>query len=542
MFRTRKRPLALMLVMSLLLNLMPVTTANAEAARRQTVIERTLNYSKGVDLIDVRQKAASSFRGNVGVAPKVFSDEAKANAKLGDCGGFTVKRGEGCEGQNIPCCGKEECYLPCRVNGSLSHGDKNFCLEAKQFSDIYGRSCCGEEDCKFTDINYRIDVCNGYTQTSKGLPCCGKDDCSQKECNYHTETTGEYGGSGTAGLKCCGDQDCHLKECDNNVYGTKPDGTEVACCGKDDCHYRKCDGLIKVDSKVDDKKDISCCGADDCHLKECNNKISTDTVSGSVDVPCCGEKQCWAKHCDGKTVVQTKDGLEECCGQEDCDKKACGGYTSVTLNDGSTQVCCGKKDCEEKFKASLPINLVGLPFDLYTGCIGDGGVFHPHITIYGNPHKKMFINKLNTEEVMEWVNGTFPYPPLIDHSCNPSQYKYENTLLDYVYENHKLPSEYNSIDELPVSDDVKELIASYINNDGQNGRLRCQGAVAASGSGVVLDMFSLECYDDPVFNKINSFTNYGDNTAWAPSGSEYYGVSASSDRKIIWVPLNSPLP
>lgn len=92
--------------------------------------------------------------------------------------------------------------------------------------------------------------------------------------------------------------------------------------------------------------------------------------------------------------------MEECCGQEDCDKKACGGYTSVTLNDGSTQVCCGKKDCEEKFKASLPINLVGLPFDLYTGCIGDGGVFHPHITIYGNPHKKMFINKLNTEEVM----------------------------------------------------------------------------------------------------------------------------------------------
>lgn len=348
MFRTRKRPLALMLVMSLLLNLMPVTTANAEAARRQTVIERTLNYSKGVDLIDVRQKAASSFRGNVGVAPKVFSDEAKANAKLGDCGGFTVKRGEGCEGQNIPCCGKEECYLPCRVNGSLSHGDKNFCLEAKQFSDIYGRSCCGEEDCKFTDINYRIDVCNGYTQTSKGLPCCGKDDCSQKECNYHTETTGEYGGSGTAGLKCCGDQDCHLKECDNNVYGTKPDGTEVACCGKDDCHYRKCDGLIKVDSKVDDKKDISCCGADDCHLKECNNKISTDTVSGSVDVPCCGEKQCWAKHCDGKTVVQTKDGLEECCGQEDCDKKACDPVTYKGM-DGTEKICCRKnEDCSAK--------------------------------------------------------------------------------------------------------------------------------------------------------------------------------------------------
>ena len=348
MFRTRKRPLALMLVMSLLLNLMPVTTANAEAARRQTVIERTLNYSKGVDLIDVRQKAASSFRGNVGVAPKVFSDEAKANAKLGDCGGFTVKRGEGCEGQNIPCCGKEECYLPCRVNGSLSHGDKNFCLEAKQFSDIYGRSCCGEEDCKFTDINYRIDVCNGYTQTSKGLPCCGKDDCSQKECNYHTETTGEYGGSGTAGLKCCGDQDCHLKECDNNVYGTKPDGTEVACCGKDDCHYRKCDGLIKVDSKVDDKKDISCCGADDCHLKECNNKISTDTVSGSVDVPCCGEKQCWAKHCDGKTVVQTEDGLIECCGQEDCDKKACDPVSYKGM-DGIEKICCKRKEnCDAK--------------------------------------------------------------------------------------------------------------------------------------------------------------------------------------------------
>ena len=107
MFRTRKRPVALMLVMSMLLNLMPVSTAYAETARRQTVIERTLNYSKGVDLIDVRQKAASSFRGNVGVAPKVFSDEAKANAKLGDCGGFTVKRGEGCEGQIFPAAEKK---------------------------------------------------------------------------------------------------------------------------------------------------------------------------------------------------------------------------------------------------------------------------------------------------------------------------------------------------------------------------------------------------------------------------------------------------
>ena len=375
MFRTRKRHVALMLVMSLLLNLMPVSTAYAETARRQTVIERTLNYSKGVDLIDVRQKAASSFRGNVGVAPKVFSDEAKANAKLGDCGGFTVKRGEGCEGQNIPCCGKEECYLPCRVNGSLAHGDKNFCLEKKQISDIYQRSCCGEEDCKFTDINYRIDVCNGYTQTSKGLPCCGKEDCEQKECNYHTVTTGEYGGSGTAGLKCCGDQDCHLKECHDKVFGVKPDGTEVACCGEDDCDFRKCDGLIKVDSKVDpDKKDIKCCGAEDCHKAECDGEVTTDSVSGGVDIPCCGEKQCWAKHCDGKTVVQTDDGLVECCGQKDCDEKACGSYTSVKLPDGSTQVCCGKNDCEEKFAATLPDQCVTL---------GDGvqGGF-PHETNY----------------------------------------------------------------------------------------------------------------------------------------------------------------
>lgn len=381
MFRTRKRPVALMLVMSLLLNLMPVSTAYAETARRQTVIERTLNYSKGVDLIDVRQKAASSFRGNVGVAPKVFSDEAKANAKLGDCGGFTVKRGEGCEGQNIPCCGKEECYLPCRVNGSLAHGDKNFCLEKKQISDIYQRSCCGEEDCKFTDINYRIDVCNGYTQTSKGLPCCGKEDCEQKECNYHTVTTGEYGGSGTAGLKCCGDQDCHLKECHDKVFGVKPDGTEVACCGKEDCDFRKCDGLIKVDSKVDpDKKDIKCCGAEDCHKAECDGEVTTDSVSGGVDIPCCGEKQCWAKHCDGKTVVQTDHGLDECCGQEDCDRKACGSYTSVTRDDGSVTTCCGQKDCEDKFKASLP---------LYFGSstIGNGGATKSISLAYVKEHE-----------------------------------------------------------------------------------------------------------------------------------------------------------
>ena len=402
MFRTRKGPVALMLVMSLLLNLMPVTIAYADScegiykdncgnpccgktacsissskcnpptqnsslwsksdARRQTVQERTLNYSKGVDLIDVRQKIASTFKGNEGVPSKVFSQQAKANAKVGDCGGINIRRGTGCDGLNIPCCGEKECSLPCTANGALAHGDNKICLEKKQISDIYGRSCCGEADCYATDMNFRKDNCGGtgvgFTQTSKGYPCCGKEDCAQAECNYKTVTSGEHGGSGKAGITCCGYTDCHLKECDNKVSTKrKEDGSEVICCGEEDCKYAECDGLRSVDSKVfPDQKNIECCGKTDCHLKECDGKVKVDSKfdPNRKDIECCGEPNCYWESCDRLTVVQTDDGLVECCGQKDCDEKACGSYTSVKLPDGSTQVCCGKNDCAQKFAATLP--------------------------------------------------------------------------------------------------------------------------------------------------------------------------------------------
>lgn len=356
MFRTRKRPVALMLVMSLLLNLMPVTTADAEEARRQTVQERTLNYSKGVDLIDVRQKIASTFKGNEGVPSKVFSQQAKANAKVGDCGGFVVKTDSSCRGLNIPCCGEKECSLPCTANGALAHGDNKICLEKKQISDIYGRSCCGEADCYATDMNFRKDNCGGtgvgFTQTSKGYPCCGKKDCAQAECNYKTVTSGEHGGSGKAGIECCGYTDCHLKECDNKVSTKrKEDGSEVICCGEEDCKYAECDGLRSVDSKVfPDQKNIECCGKTDCHIKECDGKVKVDSKfdPNRKDIECCGEPNCYWESCDRLTVVQTKDGLEECCGQEDCDKKACDPVIYKGM-DGTDKTCCRKnEDCSAK--------------------------------------------------------------------------------------------------------------------------------------------------------------------------------------------------
>ena len=315
MFNRLKKPITLILLSAFMVTLAP--SSIAEEARRQTVIERTKGYSKGVDLIDARQSSVKNFKGFAGKGKKVFSEDLKKQysaTSSSDCGGYKHNINSGCE--NIPCCGKEECSLPCTVNASLAHGDNKTCLEAKQISDIYGRSCCGERDCYYTDMNFRMDACGGYTHTSNGQNCCGKEDCAAAECQYMTETSGEYGGSGIKGQPCCGYQDCHLKECGGQIADSSiSSGEELVCCGEEDCHYQKCDGFISVDSKVDDRKDLECCGADNCHEVECDFHTSTNTPTG----------------------------VQECCGYEDCHYKECEGKTSVTQSDGTVEICCGRE-------------------------------------------------------------------------------------------------------------------------------------------------------------------------------------------------------
>ena len=323
MFYRLKKPITLLILTAFMTALCP--SSIAEEARRQTVIERTKGYSKGVDLIDVRQSSVKNFKGFAGKGKKVFSDDVKSLYKSGekDCEGYTHNINSGCE--NMPCCGKEECSLPCTVNGALAHGDNKTCLEAKQISDIYGRSCCGEKDCYYTDMNFRMDACGGYTHTSNGQNCCGKEDCAAAECQYMTETSGEYGGSGIKGQPCCGYQDCHLKECGGQVADTSiSTGEELVCCGAEDCNYQKCDGFISVDSKVDDRTDLECCGEENCHEVECDFHTSTNTPTG----------------------------VQECCGYEDCHYKECEGKTSVTQPDGTVEICCGRENCKEKIDFS----------------------------------------------------------------------------------------------------------------------------------------------------------------------------------------------
>ena len=347
-----------------------------------------------------------------------------------------------------------------------------------------------------------MDACGGYTHTSNGQNCCGKEDCAAAECQYMTETSGEYGGSGIKGQPCCGYQDCHLKECGGQIADSSiSSGEELVCCGEEDCHYQKCDGFITVDSKVDDRKDLECCGAENCHEVECDFHTSTNTPTG----------------------------VQECCGYEDCHYKECEGKTSVTLTDGTLVACCGGSDCNGKYQASVyPIYLSGLPFDVECGCLGDGGHFWGDITIYGSPYFGMFINAYNSNNIMGWRNGSSPFPVLADHTCNPSQYKYPNPLLDYVYTYHALPSPYQTVDEVPVAEAVKEVLESYIKRDGKYGRLRCKIDAGAKGKGVFLGQHYLYCQSDSVFNSrsIKSFAVYGDGwQTYTTNWSSNYGIS-----------------
>lgn len=210
----------------------------------------------------------------------------------------------------------------------------------------------------------------------------------------------------------------------------------------------------------------------------------------------------------------------------DCHYKECEGRTYVTLTNGELVTCCGNTDCDGKYQATVyPVWLHGLPFDVECGCLGDGGMFWGDITIYGSPYFGMFINAWNSNNIMGWANGSSPYPVLADHSCNPTYYKYPNPLLDYVYNYRALPAPYKTVDEVPVSAAVKDVLESFIKRDSKYGRLHCTIAAGGKWKGVFIGQGELVCYGDKVFNSrsVSAIQVYGDGwQSYQTGGGGYY--------------------
>ncbi|MBO5565599.1 MAG: hypothetical protein J5934_00060 [Succinivibrio sp.] len=291
--------------------------ARADSGRRQNVEQRTLGYSAGVDLTELRNDTQKGWRKNSTTTEysgsSIFSSDS--------CNGYTTSS---C---GLACCGKEECESICTSSVTSAHGNQYTCYEEVQTSSC-GKSCCGEQDCINVCLHYRMDPCNGYTVTTgewnsaaAGLRCCGYDNCHAVECGFNTTTTGDSGGS--AGLACCGATNCKLKECngqikvDSLVY---PDQKDLPCCGAEMCHLVECDNYVSTNTPTGIQQ---CCGYDDCHYKECEGTFSVKNKAGN-DVACCGIDACIAV---GLTLESNKSKIT---GQDTFVTTAYGGVPNVT--------------------------------------------------------------------------------------------------------------------------------------------------------------------------------------------------------------------
>ena len=310
-FRLKKVIVGITCIAFITSNLSLATEVLKDTGQRQTVIERTKQYSGNIDATKIRLNAERAFQsqiknGNGGVA--------SLSGMQSKCGSYTNSK---C---GLACCGKEECESICTANISLTHGNET-CTEPVTTSWC-GMSCCGEKDCANVCINYRtltdIDLsqnkCGGYIKTSTGQDCCGIDDCRNKSCGGQTKTTRIDDGEE---VDCCGAQNCSDIRCDYEHSVQDIDGNVVACCGVSNCYSQYCKGQTKVNSKVSDEKNIDCCGPADCHNKECGGYVVTNTPVGQVE--CCGYEDCHNKECQGRTSAIDKDGnTVECCGIEQC--------------------------------------------------------------------------------------------------------------------------------------------------------------------------------------------------------------------------------
>ncbi len=379
----------ILLVLSL--TTFPFRSATAEANRRQNVIERTVGYSEGVDLTKIRNNQISKFRGSSSVFKK---SPTTTNTVSENCDGYTTSE---C-GQT--CCGKQECENICKFNSIGAHGNKDTCLDSVNVSSC-GMSCCGKEDCDSVCLNYRFDVCAGYTTSPCGQKCCGKDqcasvcdlvadegstsgdgasdnydpcggyslspsgkrccgeeNCADVECDYYTSTDGTFGG--VANRDCCGYADCRSTECDGFVFvdsKNKPTDKNLNCCGQENCYYVSCDRKIKTTGEYGGtgKPNLDCCGEADCHYKECEMEITTSGKyggSGKTNLTCCGKENCHLTECEQSITTTGQYGGTgnkglTCCGIDNCHLVECQNQVNTTSVSGVHRVCCGTKNCAD---------------------------------------------------------------------------------------------------------------------------------------------------------------------------------------------------
>ena len=312
----------------------PVNLVYAEDdPKRQNVLQRTFEYSKGVDLTEINQQMRKNFTRDL----ERNSGDVKIDNMASKCEGYTKSK---C---GKPCCGKDECERICKANMSISHGNE-MCLSQYTKSDC-GMSCCGKEDCENVCLNYRITQgkCGNFTKTLDGEPCCGLDDCRAKQCGKYTSVTNADGKV----VKCCGKKNCQEVKCQYIQETTGKFGGSAGkkCCGQKDCYLKECDGMISVNSKIDpNKKNIKCCGKIDCHDKECDGYTQIQTPKGTIK--CCGYEDCHNKECEGYTTVTSVTGKKyACCGRRDCYAKSCDEYL---LTVDGVVACCGYEECRDK--------------------------------------------------------------------------------------------------------------------------------------------------------------------------------------------------
>lgn len=348
--KTRVAKLLLPFLLLCLVPLSPTYAANGNG-QRQDVLQRTMQYAQGVDLVEIGRAAKDNW-----VKPRNRHGSGSVTGMASRCDGYTMSE---C---GKPCCGKRECELICQDNVTLAHGG-DMCLSPIQTSEC-GMSCCGAEDCANVCLNYRIEGdCAGYSKTPDGQDCCGYEDCRRKACGSYTSVTSVSGDV----RACCGRENCEKVRCDYQTETTGrwggPQG--VSCCGREDCYSKECNGQTSVDSRVDpNKTDLPCCGPENCNMVACDGYVSVQTPEGATS--CCGYEDCHAKECQNMLYVQLENGQRvPCCGERYCN------YLKDCYTSGKIATCVMRfEDAAQGVTADLKNDSIGNAFT-YIGIVGD---------------------------------------------------------------------------------------------------------------------------------------------------------------------------
>ncbi|MBE6423110.1 hypothetical protein [Succinivibrio dextrinosolvens] len=135
-----------------------------------------------------------------------------------NCNGYTSTTSAD-YGIEQKCCGKQNCE---DVKCDYSHN-----------TDVISggnAKCCGTKDCYSKYCEEMTAVDSKVYPDKKNLACCGKVNCHQVECDGYTQT------NTPSGIRsCCGYEDCRDKECQYRRTATNQKGEKVSCCGIEEC-------------------------------------------------------------------------------------------------------------------------------------------------------------------------------------------------------------------------------------------------------------------------------------------------------------------